>query len=85
MDFVHDRLANGWRFKCLTMPDLYSKEVPVMEVDGAIGGTRVCPVLDRLFTTRPLQKTVILDTSPKFAETALDAWAAQHGVDLHVT
>jgi putative transposase len=28
MDFVHDRLSNGRRFKCLTMTDPYSKEVP---------------------------------------------------------
>jgi putative transposase len=28
MDFVHDRLANGRRFKCVTMTDLWSKEVP---------------------------------------------------------
>ena len=31
MDFVHDRLVRGRRFKCLTMTDLYSKEVPVIE------------------------------------------------------
>jgi hypothetical protein len=33
MDFVHDRLTNGRRFKCLTMTDPCSKEVPVIEVE----------------------------------------------------
>jgi hypothetical protein len=61
MDFVHDRLANGRRFKCLTMTDLCSKEVPVIEVDMSIGGARVCRILDRLFLTRPLPETLILD------------------------
>lgn len=37
-DFVHDRLAIGRRFKCLTKTDLCSKEVPVIEVDASIGG-----------------------------------------------
>lgn len=83
MDFVHDRLATGRRFKCLTMTDLCSKEVPVLEVDVSIGGARVCRILDRLFTTRPLPETLILDNGPEFAGTALDAWAAQHGVHLH--
>ncbi|HWI69754.1 MAG TPA: IS3 family transposase [Nitrospiraceae bacterium] len=83
MDFVHDRLVNGRRFKCLTMTDPYSKEVPVIEVDVSIGGERVCRILDRLFTTRPLPETVLLDNGPEFAGTALDAWAAQHGVQLH--
>lgn len=83
MDFVHDRLANGRRFKCLTMTDLCSKEVPVIEVDVSIGGARVCRILDRLFLTRPLPETLMLDNGPEFAGTALDAWAAQHGVHLH--
>lgn len=43
MDFVHDRLANGRRFKCLTMTDPYSKEVPVIEVAGSMGGERGLP------------------------------------------
>ena len=83
MDFVHDRLVTGRRFKCLTMTDPCSKEVPVIEVDVSIGGARGCRILDRLFLTRPLPETLILDNGPEFAGTALDAWAAQHGVHLH--
>lgn len=83
MDFVHDRLVTSRRFKCVTMTDPYSKEVPVIEVDVSIGGARVCRILDRLFLTRPLPETLILDNGPEFAGTALDAWAAQHGVHLH--
>ncbi len=61
IDFVHDRLVTGRRFKCLTMTDLCSKEVPVIEVDVSIGGARVCRILDRLFLTRPLPETLMLD------------------------
>ena len=70
MDFVHDRLVTGRRFKCFTMTDPCSKEVPVIEVDVSIGGARVCRILDRLFTTRPLPDTLILDNGPEFAGTA---------------
>jgi putative transposase len=83
LDFVHDRLVTGRRYKCLTMTDPYSKEVPVIEVDVSIGGARVCRILDRLFLGRPLPEALILDNGPEFAGTALDAWAAQHGVHLH--
>jgi putative transposase len=41
MDFVHDRLVTGRWFKCLTMTDPCSKEVPVIEVDVTIGGAGV--------------------------------------------
>lgn len=57
LDFVHDRLVTGRRYKCLTMTDLCSKEVPVIEVDVSIGGARVCRIFDRLFLTRPLPET----------------------------
>ena len=83
IDFVHDRLASGRRFKCLKMTDPCSKEVPVIEVDASIGGERVCRILDRLFVGRPLPETVILDNGPDFAGNALDAWAGQRGVQLH--
>jgi putative transposase len=64
------------------MTDLWSKEVPVIEVDNSIGEERVCRILDRLLTGRPLPETVIVDNGPEFAGTALDAWASQHGVRL---
>jgi putative transposase len=83
MEFVHDRRANGRRFKCFTMTALCSKEVPVIEVDASIGRERVCRILDRLFVGRLLPATVIWDNGPEFAGTALDAWAGQHGVQLH--
>ncbi len=85
IDFVNDRLVTGRRFTCLTMTDPCSKEVPVIEVDVSSGGARVCRILDRLFTTRPLPDLVLLDNGTEFAGTALDAWAAQHGVHLHFT
>jgi putative transposase len=83
IDFVHDRLATGRRFKCFTMTDLCSKKVLVIEVGASIGGERVCRILERLFVGRPLPETVILDNGPELAGTALDAWAGQHGVRLH--
>ena len=83
MDFVHDRLAKGRQFKCLTMTDPCSKKMPVIEVDVSTGGARACRILDRLFLTRPLPDTLTLDNGPEFAGTALDAWAVQHGAHLH--
>jgi putative transposase len=80
LDFVHDRLVTGRRF---SVTDPCSKEVPVMEGDVSLGGARVCRILDRLFLTRPLPGTLMLDNGPEFAGTAVDAWAAQHGVHLH--
>jgi putative transposase len=68
LDFVHDRLVTGRRYKCVTMTDLCFNEVPVIEVDVSIGGARVWRTLDRVFLTRPLPETLILDTVPNSLE-----------------
>jgi putative transposase len=83
MDFVHDRLATGRRFKCFKMTDPCSKDVPVIEVDASIGGDRVCRILDHLFVGRPLAEGLIQDNGPEFTGHALDAWAFQRGITLH--
>jgi putative transposase len=83
MDFVHDRLARGRRFKVLTMTDPCSKESPVLEADFSIPGERVCRILDRVFEGRPLPKVLMVDNGPEFSGKALDAWAFQRGVHLH--
>ena len=52
----------------------------MIEVDGFIGGERVCRILDRFFAGRPLPEAVILDDGPEFVGNALNAWAEQHGL-----
>jgi putative transposase len=84
MDFVHDRLASGRKFKCLTMTDLCSKEVPVIEVDFSINGERLCRMMDRVFADRPLPKTLIMDNGPEFSGQALEVWAFKNKVQLHL-
>jgi putative transposase len=84
MDFVHGRLATGRRFKCLTMTDLCSKEVPVIEVDASIWWGARLPHSGSALCRRVIAGDRVLDNGPEFSGTALDAWAAQHGVTLQV-
>jgi putative transposase len=83
MDFVHGRLANGRRFKWLTMTDPYSNVVPVIEVDSSMRGERVCRILDRIFAERALPEVLLLDYRPEFSGHALNARVFQHGVTVH--
>ncbi len=62
------------------MTDPCSKEVPVIEVNGSIGGERVCRILDRVFAERPLPETMILDNGPEFAGTAWMRGQSARGV-----
>lgn len=83
MDFVADHLANGRRFRVLTIVDDGTRECPALEVDTSLPGARVIRVLDRLADSRGLPEWLVLDNGPEFAGTAVDRWAHAHGVRLH--
>ncbi len=46
MDFVSDALANGRRFRALTLVDDFTRECPAIEVDHSLPAERVIAVLD---------------------------------------
>jgi hypothetical protein len=48
MDFIHDQLATGRRFRCLTLVDDFTRQCLAIHVDTSIGGASVVAVLQRL-------------------------------------
>ena len=82
MDFVQDQLANGRRFRTLTIVDSFTRECPALEVDTSIGGKRVARVLDRLAFLRGLPEVITIDNGPEFTSNALDEWAYRNNVKL---
>ena len=83
MDFQHDLLATGQRFRTLNILDDFSRECPAIEVDTSLPGTRVVRVLDRLAETRGLPAEIVLDNGPEMIGKALDEWAYRKGVRLN--
>jgi putative transposase len=83
MDFQHDLLATGQRFRSLNIVDDFSRECPAIEVDTSLPGARVVRVLERLAKTRGLPKEIIVDNGPEMIGKALDQWAWRYGVRLH--
>lgn len=83
MDFVSDSLANGRRFRALTIVDCHSRESPWIEVDHSLPGLRVCRALDRLANQWGLPEMITVDNGPEFAGKDLDRWAYERGVKLH--
>lgn len=83
MDFVHDQLADGRRFRALAIVDNCTRESIAIEVDFSLPGFRVARVLERLAETRGLPKTIIVDNGPEFAAQELDRWVYRRGVRIH--
>jgi putative transposase len=83
MDFIHDALWSGRKFRCLTLVDIASRYAPALEVGFSMPAERVIAVLNRLAVTRGLPLGITVDNGPEFICKALRDWAAGRGVCLH--
>ena len=83
MDFTHDSLANGRKFRTLNLMDGYTREALTIEVDTSLPGIRVVGVLERLKRERGLPAKIIVDNGPEFVSRVVDQWAYENEVELH--
>ncbi len=83
LDFVHDVLSNGPKFRLLTIVDDFTRECIAIEVDFSLTGERVVRVLSRLAEHRALPKVLKFDNGSEFTGNAMLGWAAQAEIDLH--
>jgi len=83
MDFIHDQLACGRRFRCLTLVDDFTRQCLALHVDTSIGGAGVVAVLEHLALSRRLPNTITVDNGPEFTGKALHLWAQRTRVTLH--
>jgi putative transposase len=82
MDFLTDRLADGRRFRVLTVVDHVSRVSPAIAVDISLSGGQVAMVLNAAARVYGLPQRICVDNGPEFISKALDAWAYRRGVAL---
>lgn len=82
MDFMADELANGSRFRLLTIVDLYTRECLAIDAGRALTGGDVVATLERLRYERGLPRRIHCDNGSEFASAAMDLWAYSNGVRL---
>lgn len=82
MDFVHDQLADGRRFRIFNIVDDYSRECIGQIVDTSISGYRVSRLLSDLLKTRRKPKSIVCDNGTEFTSKALFFWAKDNHVKL---
>ena len=80
MDFVHDSLRDGRRFRSLTLVDQFSRQRTAIVVDTSISGQRVTRVLDEPADLTGLPEVIVMDNGPEFTSKAMLGWAEQRGV-----
>ena len=83
MDFTHDNLASGRKFRTLNLMDGFTRESPRIEVDTSLPGLRVARVLEAVASERGYPQAIQVDNGPEFISRVVDQWAFEHGVELH--
>lgn len=83
MDFVHDTLWCGRRFRTLNILDEGVREILAIEVDSSLPAERVIRVLEQLKENRPLPAQIRVDNGPELISSKLTAWCDIHNIKLH--
>jgi putative transposase len=82
LDFVADQLADGRRFRALTVVDVYTRECLAIEAGQSLKGENVVSVLGRIGLHRGAPKMLFCDNGSEFTSQAMDLWAYGHGVRI---
>lgn len=82
MDFVADQLANGGKFRMLTIVDIFTREALAIDVGPRLKGEHVVHALDKLRMKRGKPKYLFVDNGSEFSGRMLDLWAYQHQVRI---
>jgi putative transposase len=85
VDFIHDQLADGRRFRTLSVVDECTRECLALAVEASWPGAQVAAVLDCVARARGAPQRIVLDHGPELVGRALDAWAYGRGVELAFT
>ena len=82
MDFVHDGLMQGRKFRSFNVIDDYNREALNLTIDTSISSKRVIRELDKLIAWRGKPDNLRVDNGPEFIATALTDWCQENGIAL---
>ncbi len=83
MDYTHDELSSGRKFRTLNLMDGYTREALRIEPDTSLPGLRVVRVLEWLRERRGTPAAIQVDNGTEFTSRVVDQWAYQNQVALH--
>jgi putative transposase len=82
MDFIHDQLATGGKFRILTVIDIFSRYAPVVDPRPAYRGADVVSILERVCRETGYPRAIRVDQGSEFISRDLDLWAYKNNVTL---
>lgn len=82
MDFMHDTLNNGVRFRAFNIIDDFNREALNITMDTSLTAKRVIRELEQLIAWRGAPRKIRVDNGPEFIAEAMQTWANDKGIDL---
>ncbi len=82
MDFMHDGLYDGRKFRLLNIIDHYNRELVAIEIGQSLSAERVVRVLKRLHQEGRKPQTIRVDNGPEFIAKVFQKWAQDQGVSI---
>ena len=83
LDFVHDQMASGRRFRVLNVVDDVTRECLAAVPDTSISGRRVVRELTELIARRGKPGMIVSDNGTELTSNAVLAWCGELGVEWH--
>jgi transposase InsO family protein len=83
LDFVHDQMASGRRFRVLNVVDDVTRECLAAVPDTSISGRRVVRELAKLIAGRGKPGMIVSDNFTELTSNAVLAWCREIGVEWH--
>ena len=83
LDFVHDQLSCGRRFRVLNLVDDVTKECLAAIADVSLSGRRVIRELDQVIASRGRPAMIVSDNGTEFTSNAVLAWSLERRLDWH--
>ena len=83
LDFVHDQLVCGQRFRVLNIVDDVTRECLAAIPDTSISGRRVARELTALIERRGKPDMIVSDNGTELTSNAILRWCAEHRIAWH--
>ncbi len=82
VDFVHDTLYNGRRFRTLNVLDEGVREALGIEIDTSLPGARLTRTLDRIKEWRGVPSAIRCDNGPELVSRQFVQWCEENDVEI---
>ena len=82
MDFMHDGLIDGKRFRSFNVIDDYNREVLNITIEKGMPSKRVIGELDRLIEWRGVPERIRVNNGPEFLSHTMQRWCKEKEIEL---